>query len=347
MFNLLYSSKNFRKTTGSFWTYYPDKPNPNYVYPVGITAARRERERIFKSIHNSESFDYKTKFINTLQGINDDANSHVTSESEEIIIIEKLKNLSNFIFRLDFLMINTEIELILKWSQNCVLTSKSIRRGLAAGDDAAALPAVNEINRPKDLKCNIADCKLYVAVVTLQEKYENVLLKDLKTGFSFDYIWKGYRTQIINQPATNNLNFLIDPTLNNANTLFVLTFENEEDRSSSFKYYISRIEINDYNLLIDLQTCYDIPIKNKEETYKNIIELFNQDNDTTGISLDYEYFCKHYKLIAIYLNKQNSDFKNQQINFVAKLEQNATIFFIIEEKMTTGIKFEQNSLTIV
>ena len=54
-----------------------------------------------------------------------------------------------------------------------------------------------------------------------------------------------------------------------------------------------------------------------------------------------------YKLIAIDLSKQNSDFKNQQINFVEKLEQNATIFFIIEEKMTTGIKFEQNSLTIV
>ena len=32
MFNLLYSSKNFRKTTGSFWNYYPDKPNSGYDY---------------------------------------------------------------------------------------------------------------------------------------------------------------------------------------------------------------------------------------------------------------------------------------------------------------------------
>ena len=63
-------------------------------------------------------------------------------------------------------MINTEIELILKWSQNCVLTSKSSRRGLPAGDYAAALPAVNEINRRKDLKFSITDCKLYVPVVT-------------------------------------------------------------------------------------------------------------------------------------------------------------------------------------
>ena len=107
------------------------------------------------------------------------------------------------------------------------------------------------------------------------------------------------------------------------------------------------VEIKDYNVLIDLQPFYDIPIKNKEETYKNIIELFNQDNYTTGISLDYEYFCDNYKLIAIDLNKQNSDFKNQQINFIGKLEENAAIFFIIEEKMITGIKFEQNSLTVV
>ena len=42
----------------------------------------------------------------------------------DIKIIIPLKNLSNFIFNLNFLMINTETELILKWSQNCVLTEK-------------------------------------------------------------------------------------------------------------------------------------------------------------------------------------------------------------------------------
>ena len=55
-------------------------------------------------------------------------------------------------------MINTEIELILKWSQNCVLTSKSTRRGLPASDDDPPLPVVNEINKPRDLKFNITDC---------------------------------------------------------------------------------------------------------------------------------------------------------------------------------------------
>ena len=49
MFNLLYCSKNFRKTTGSFWNYYPDKPISGYTVRADITAARRPRERIFHS----------------------------------------------------------------------------------------------------------------------------------------------------------------------------------------------------------------------------------------------------------------------------------------------------------
>ena len=70
-------------------------------------------------------------------------------------------------------------------------------------------------------------------------------------------------------------------------------------------------------------------------------------NYTTANSLTFEYFCKHYKLIAIDLSKQNSNFKNQQINFIGKLKQNATIFFITEEKINTSIRFAQNSLIIV
>ena len=82
-YNLLYCSKNFRKTTGYFWNYYPDIPNSGYVYnPNNITAARIPRERILKSIHHLENFDYKTKFINPLPEVDDDANNDVTRESE-------------------------------------------------------------------------------------------------------------------------------------------------------------------------------------------------------------------------------------------------------------------------
>ena len=73
-----------------------------------------------------------------------------------------------------------------------------------------------------------------------------------------------------------------------------------------------------------------------------------RDGDfTTGKSLNYEYFIKHYKLIAIDLRKQKNDLGNQQINFIGKLEQDAKIFFIIEEKHKTGLEFLKNSLSIV
>ena len=227
------------------------------------------------------------------------------------------------------------------------MIEKASREELPAVDNLAAEPAVNTINRSKDLKVSVTDCKLYVPVVTLKTEYQNQLYKDLKTGRSIDFTWIKYRSQMINQTATNNLNFLIDPTFNNVNRLFVLAFPNEEDRRSFSKYYTPTVEIKDYNVIIDGEPFYEIQIKNKEETYKAITELIRNDLLRTGNEFNFEYFCEYYKLIAIDLSKQKSDLKNQQINFISSLEQNATIFFIVTEKETTGLKFLQNSLTIV
>ena len=331
MYSLLNYSKNFRKTTGSFWNYYSDMPKSEYL-------GNNERTRVFYPISGSESFDYETKLVGTLPDGED--------ELENIKIVVPLKNLNSFIFNLNFLMINSEIELILKWSQNCVLTEKAEREEKVATKNPVQ-PRMPAVNVPSDLKFNITDCKLYVPVVGLQEKYRNKLYEDLKTGIDIDFEWPRFRTQIINQPATNNLNFLIDPTFNNVNRLFVLAFPNEEDRSSFSKHNTPTVEIKDYNFLTDLQPFYDMPIKNKEQTYKAITELLDYDNYTTGNSLTYDYFCNTYKLIAIDLSKQNSELGNQQINFTGKLEQDATIFFITEELVNAGINFKQNSLAIV
>ena len=176
MYNLLYYSKNFRKTARSFWNYYPDKPNSSY------TANTRAEEILRKG-----KFRSKTKFINTLPGVNDIANDDAETESGNLEIIAPLKNVSNFLFSLNFLMINTEIELILKRSQNCVLTQKVTREG-----DNLKLDEVPAINRPKDLKFNIIDCKLYVSVVTLQETYDNELLEELKNRIDINFEWKRY-----------------------------------------------------------------------------------------------------------------------------------------------------------
>ena len=61
----------------------------------------------------------------------------------------------------------------------------------------------------------------------------------------------------------------------------------------------------------------------------------SKNNDhITGNLLNYEYFSKHYKLIAIDLSQQieleNPDLK-QQINFIGRLEENAAMFFIIDK----------------
>ena len=105
-------------------------------------------------------------------------------------------------------------------------------------------------------------------------------------------------------------------------------------------------------MLTDGKSFFDMAIKNKEETYEQIIEMGRNSNYTTGNLLDYKYFSKHYRLIAIDLRKQiqleNSDLK-QQINFIGRLEryEGATMFFIIEESEETTFEFSQNAATVV
>ena len=139
-----------------------------------------------------------------------------------------------------------------------------------------------------------------------------------------------------NQTKNNNLIYLIDPIFTNVNRLFVLNFKNEDDRTSFSKYYVPKVEIKDFNVLIDGKSFFENPVKNKEEAYEAIIEMSKNNDYTTANLLDYYYFKDHYKLIAIDLSKQieleNLDLK-QQISLNGRLEENnATTFFIIEKK---------------
>ena len=54
-----------------------------------------------------------------------------------------------------------------------------------------------------------------------------------------------------NQTKNNNLNYLIEPTFTNVNRLFFLSFENEHDRTSFSKYCVPKVEIKEFNVLID------------------------------------------------------------------------------------------------
>ena len=154
-----------------------------------------------------------------------------------------------------------------------------------------------------------------------------------------------------NQTKTNHLNHLIVSTFTKVNRLFVLSFKNKEDRTSFSKYYVPKVEVKDFNVLIDGKSFFDVPIKDKEEAYEKIMSIGKNKDHTTNNLLDYEYFSKYYKLIAIDLSKQielkNPDFR-QQVNFIGKLENDkVTMFLITEKPEETTFEFLQNSVRII
>ena len=85
----------------------------------------------------------------------------------------------------------------------------------------------------------------------MSTKDNNNSFEQLKSESKRTIKWNKYRSEMTNQTKTNNLNYLIDLTFNKVNRLLVLSFENEEDRTSFSKYYTPKVEIKDFNVLID------------------------------------------------------------------------------------------------
>ena len=255
-----------------------------------------------------------------------------------------LKYLSNFWRSINIPLINCEVELIL----TCVLISKATRE---ANYDAN--PVVCKIGNPENAIFQITDTKLFDPVVTLSKENDTKLLEQLKAGFKRTIKWSKYRSQMTVQPQNNNLNYLIDPTFTNINRLFVLSFprnNNTDSRYSYSNYYVPKVKISDFNVLIDGKSFFDLPVKNEEEAYEKIIDMSNNNDYTTGNLLDFAYFKENYKLIAIDLSKQTKLKDPQQINFIGKLENQdngATMFFIDEKSEGTTFKFLQNSVAII
>ena len=90
---------------------------------------------------------------------------------------------------------------------------------------------------------------MFVPVVTFSTQDDNKLLEQLKTGFKRTIKWNKYRSEMSNQSKNNSSNYLIDPTFIKVNRLFVLSFENQDNRISFSKYYTSNIEIKDFSVL--------------------------------------------------------------------------------------------------
>ena len=153
------------------------------------------------------------------------------------------------------------------------------------------------------------------------------------------------------EAVNNNLNILVDPTFTSVNRLFVLAYQNADDRQSFSQFYLPRVMVKDFNVIIDKLAFFDLPIKTEEETYEKIIDISRNNEYTTGNLLDYDYFKKYYKLIAIDLSKQQVLQENkdliQQINFIGRLEQAANVFIIIEKKEHTILEFPQNYANVL
>ena len=157
-----------------------------------------------------------------------DANKESTKEGE---IVVPLKYLSNFWKTVDMPLINCQVSLALTWPEDCVITSLEKRLVTAA---QGGNPEVRD-DPPIGATLKITDTKLYVPVVTISTENDNKLLEQLKTGFKRTIKWNKYSSEMSNQVANNNLNYLIDLTFTNVNRLFVLSFENEDDRTFFIK----------------------------------------------------------------------------------------------------------------
>ena len=132
------------------------------------------------------------------------------------------------------------------------------------------------------------------------------------------------------EAINNNVNILIDPTFTNVNRLFVLARHIVDDRQSYDEFYLLKVMIKDYNVIIDKLAFFDLPIKTEEEAYEKIIDISRNNEYTTVNILDYDYFKKYYKLIAIDLSKQQVLQENedliQQINYYWKIRRSSQCF---------------------
>ena len=107
--------------------------------------------------------------------------------------------------------------------------------------------------------------------------------------------------------------------------------------------------------MIDRKNVFDQPAKNDKVTYETIrkIVIGQGDDYTTGCLLDYTYFKKYYKMIAVDLSKQqalDADYKAiQQINFTANFDRegNTRFYFILKEAKETIFEFSQGTVKVL
>ena len=144
----------------------------------------------------------------------------------------------------------------------------------------------------------------------------------------------------INNNNANNFKYIsLDPSFQGVNRLFVMAYnkldavnDNQFNKNSKRVYYLTRNNFNKYDVIIDERNFYDNPIESDIEKYRQLkkVMIGKGEDYTTGSLLDYDYFLKHYKLVAVDLSKQNELDADpraiQQIEFKYMLPTNPTIY---------------------
>ena len=321
MYNLIEYSDNYSKTSGSLWQYCKEIPAVNAGDIVDFNGANA-----------TDSFNFKTKITGQTAANNNNGN---IAGRVDVEIMVPLKYLSNFWRTLEMSLINCEVEFILNRSTDCVIISTNVAN--------------------QNPTFTITETNLYVPVAILSTQDNAKVLPKLRSGFNTTISWNKYLAKPELLARNANLNHLIEPSFQGVNRLFVLAFENDDQRTSNKRYYIPNVEIKDYNVMIDGKNFFDQPVKNDKVTYENIrnVSTGQGDDYATGCLLDYVYFKNYYKMIAVNLSKQealDTDPKAiQQINFTDNLERagNTRFYFILEEAKETVFKFLQGTVKVL
>ena len=212
---------------------------------------------------NSNSFKYKVELLGDPVHAGGIARRNIK-------VAVPLKYLSNFFRSLEMPLINCKIKLNLTWKKECVLSNQ-------------AGPAAFIIN----------DTKLYVPVVTLPKEDNKDFIEQQNKGFQRSIYWNEYKTkeQTENADANSPKYISLDPSFQGVNRLFIIAHNRvhgQPTRNGQRKYYLLRIDLNKYNVIIDGRNFYDNPIESDIEKYRELkkVMIGKGEDYTTGSLLD-------------------------------------------------------------
>ena len=146
----------------------------------------------------------------------------------------------------------------------------------------------------------------------------------------------------------------LDPSFQGVNRLFVMAYNRangQPTRNGRRKYYLPRIDLEKYSVIIDGRNFYNNPIESDIEKYREFkkVMIGKGEDYTTGSLLDL-YFDTHYKLVAVDLSKQkelDADRRAiQQIEFKYMLKTNSSIYCVLEKSKETILEFYKGTVKV-